>query len=90
MGTSIKKAIIVILLLLSVCGCESCRPPYPIEYYNEIKLQFGENIVIRHAHARIYYVKDEDGKLWIIELDYNGGEKGPQIFVKEKELIFTQ
>lgn len=90
MGTRIKKAIIVILLLLSICGCKSCRTPDPIDYYNEIKLQFGESCLIRFASPQIYYVKDGDGKFWIVTLRYRGTEEGVQLYITDKELIFTQ
>jgi len=90
MGTRIKKFIIIILLLLFVGGCGKFKSAEPIDYYNEIKSQFGERSLIRKETYSTYYVRDEDGKFWIVALKYNNSVEGLQVYISDKELIFTQ
>ena len=83
------KILIICLALVFICGCKSCRSQNPIEYYNELKMQFGENCMIRNAFLiNEFFVKDEEGKVWIITLSYKSAEEGPDIYIYKKELIF--
>lgn len=93
MGTCViknLKKMFICLILVFICGCKSCKVAEPIDYYNEIKSQFGEICLIRNYNNNIYFIKNKSGELWIVTMSYMRTGEGPEVYVFKKELIFTQ
>lgn len=81
------KIILLSIICMIIIGCAS---PNPIDYYNEVKLNFGQDCIISQIDE--YYntllVKDSDCNIWKVVLFYRKIEGEPIPYIYSKELIF--
>jgi hypothetical protein len=88
---NILKRGLLILTILLLCGCKSCRCPCPIEYYNSIKNEFGETCIIKYSkdgYSDHFLVKDPNNNVWFVDMNYIYEKEGPVVYLYDKILIF--
>jgi len=82
---TLKKLIILFLFVIMI-GCS--KAPTPLEYYNEIKNNFGSDCIIRKEERYQYLVKDSDCNIWKITVNFEIINGEAKAYIYSKELIF--
>jgi len=82
---TLKKLIIFVLFII-IIGCS--KAPTPLDYYDEIKNNFGSDCIIRNKARYQYFVKDSDCNIWKVTVSFEIINGEAKVYIYSKELIF--